>query len=546
MRLLLAALLASLILAACAAIFPPPAPASASQPAAPGLTAGLDLLAQSPPRIVASALARPVAQHLAQPIGRPVARPIDRPSARLDLLAGSRSTWQDGWLLVHLEGTPYQLGYQRGYLTSKLSAQWVRSCLGPSGPARTRLRRIAARFIWPKVPAEYRQEMRGIAAGMRARGNKADVWDVVAANAWADLYVYRSSAARSLTSAAEGTASLSGRSTASSGTVIDSASSPLAAGPTGAGHCSAFIATGSATRDHRIVMGHTTWAGYGDSFTDRVIFDMKPASGHSFRYQGAPAAIWSGEDWYVNDTGLMICETSFEDSPVNPRGVPLFVRIREAVQYASSIDDVVRTLRRHNNGAYPNEWLIGDAKTDEIASLQLGCRASDLKRTSSGFYGSSNWPTGRNWLRETPWDSPSWANGEYDRYMRWRDLRDRWWGRIDAQAGETMLADHRDYYLDRTQASSRTICGHFEAETEVRGDTIPYGSIDGKVITSTMALSGMQMLARWGHPCGAVFQAGRFLRTHPAWARSHDSFTVAGLRAFDRATPQPWTLVSSF
>lgn len=520
---------AALVLAACAAIGASLAAALGARPAA-----------SAPP-------ARGAVQTASATLAGAFARSASSPLPRADLLAGGRVTTQDGWLLVHLEGTPYQIGYQRGYLTGKLAVQWLRSYLGPAGANRTSKRRIAARCIWPKVPSEYRQELRGIVAGMKTRGDKVDLWDVVAANAWADVDVYESSG----TSAAGGGHTRvggGGRAAAPAAGGAEpaarTASARTTAARTTAARCSAFIATGAATADHRIVMGHTTWSAYEDDFTDHVIFDVKPARGHEFRYQAAAGNIWSGEDWYVNDAGLMICETSFEDSPVNPKGIPLFVRIREAVQYGSSIDDVVRTLRRHNNGAYPCEWLIGDARTSEIASLQLGCRASDLKRTSSGFYGSSNWPTGRNWLRETPWDSPSWSIGEYDRYERWLDLRDQYWGRIDAQIGETMLSDHHDYYLDRTEPSSRTICGHFEDETV--DSRIPYGSLDGKVITSAMALNGMQMLARWGHPCGEHFDAASFLRTHPGWAKSADSFAIAGLRTFSKETPQPWTLVGGF
>lgn len=61
------------------------------------------------------------------------------PPVRADLLAGSRAVRQDGWLLVHLQGAPYQIGYQRGYLTGKVAAQWVRSYLGPQGDRRTHM-----------------------------------------------------------------------------------------------------------------------------------------------------------------------------------------------------------------------------------------------------------------------------------------------------------------------------------------------------------------------------------------------------------------------
>ena len=437
---------------------------------------------------------------------------------RADLLAGSHAVRQDGWLLVHLQGTPYQVGYQRGYLTGRLAALWVRSYLGPKGPDRTHMRRIAATYIWPKVPVEYRREIRGNVAGMRARGYRVDLWDVVAANAWSDMDVYWSLRTH-----------------------------PAGAAPSTSGRCSAFIATGDATADHKIVMGHNTWSDYDEDYMYNVVFDVKPAKGHAFRYQGSGASIWSGEDWYVNDSGLMVSETSLDDYAAGrPGGVPVFVRIRHAIQYDTSVTQVVRTLRTRNNGGYPNEWLIGDAKTGEIASLQLGRRVSDLKRTFNGFYGSSNWPTGVKVRREARAPKPSLKDNSYARHVRWGQLKTQEYGKIDASVGQAMLADHWDPYLERDAPSARTICGHGEAETVVKDDIWPFGAYDGKVITSDMALGGMQFLARWGHPCGTGFDADAFMLKHPFWLRSADAFAVTGLLRFSRETPNPWTVVGSF
>jgi hypothetical protein len=67
-------------------------------------------------------------------------------------------------------------------------------------------------------------------------------------------------------------------------------------------------------------------------------------------------------------------------------GTPQSSRIREAAQYASSIDDVVRILTTKNNGLYTNDWLIGDARTNEIAILLLGTKKHKLWRSKSGEF----------------------------------------------------------------------------------------------------------------------------------------------------------------
>jgi len=431
-----------------------------------------------------------------------------------ELLQGSSITEQNGWMLVRLAGTPYQIGYQRGYLTATYADYWVRSYLGPKGSSWRRMSRgIAKKYVWAKIPAEYKAELRGNVAGMRAKGSKVDIWDLVAANQWADQYVWEKAYAKS-----------------------------------SSGRCSAFIATGDATADGKIVMGHNTWSNYDGDFMYSIIFDVHPAKGHAFRYQGSGGSIWSGEDWYVNAAGLMVCETTIDgDEVVNPKGIPVFVRIRRAVQYGDSIDDFLAIMLRKNNGGYANQWLVGDAKTGEIASLQLGCKAYDLERTTNGFIGSSNFPYGPNFRKEATHEPKhNLKHFGYARYVRWGQLKTQWYGKVTAEVGKTMLADHYDTYTQKEGAGARTLCGHCEDEVADPTWVMPMGAYDGKVTTSDMALNGMQMWARWGHPCGEDFDAEQFMLDNPSWVRQNDAFAILGLLRFDAATPNAWTVVGDF
>ena len=457
-----------------------------------------------------------------------------RAASATDLLAGSKVVTQDGWLLVHLAGTPYQIGYQRGYLTPQLADYWIRSYLGPAGSGyRQEAREIAKTYVWPLIPTEYRQELKGEAAGLQAavqaqgvalddvaglreQGYAADLWDLVAANDWADQEVYAARAKPGAKTALAGIATT--------------------------GRCSAFIATGDATTDGQIVMGHNTWCPYDEDFMYNVIYDVHPQKGHAFRYQGTAGAIWSGEDWYVNDAGLMVCETSLTDAASDPTGSPVFIRIRRAVQYAGGIDGFLKVMLARNNGAYPNEWLVGDAKTGEIASLQLGCKVYDLARTHNGFFTSSNYAWGADFQQEAGRSKPLLKSYNYARYVRWGQLKDHYYGRVDAEVGEALLSDTYDVYLQRDYPSSRTICGEWEKETI--GQAWPEGAYDGKVTTSGMVLHGMKMWARWGHPNGDPFDARAFMAANQWWVSTHDDFAMLGLTIFDSATPQPWSLVA--
>ena len=63
---------------------------------------------------------------------------------------------------------------------------------GPRGERRTGSSsgRPPRSVFWPHVEQEYRDEIAGIVEGLKARGVKLDVWDMVALNAWLEMPYY--------------------------------------------------------------------------------------------------------------------------------------------------------------------------------------------------------------------------------------------------------------------------------------------------------------------------------------------------------------------
>ncbi len=128
------------------------------------------------------------------------------------------------------------------------------------------------------------------------------------------------------------------------------------------------------------------------------MLDIKPESGHRVLMQSYAGGIESGTDWYQNDAGVVLTETTIRQTPFNPQGTPVAFRAREAIQYGGNIDEVVARLGTRNNGLYTNEWIIGDAKTNEIAMYELGTNHTRLWRSSKnewfgntpGFYWGDN------------------------------------------------------------------------------------------------------------------------------------------------------------
>lgn len=120
-------------------------------------------------------------------------------------------------------------------------------------------------------------------------------------------------------------------------------------------------------------------------------------------------------------------------------------RIRKAMQYADSIDEVVRILSQANNGLYTNEWLIADIKTNEIAMFELGTERTKLWRSSRqewfgnvpGIYWGCNNVKDRGVLLDTVAD----VRGKPANAVLHSSLRDQAWlklfrreaGNIDEQ-----------------------------------------------------------------------------------------------------------------
>jgi hypothetical protein len=118
-----------------------------------------------------------------------------------------------------------------------------------------------------------------------------------------------------------------------------------------------------------------------------------------------------------------------------------------AIQYSNNIDDVVRILSAQNNGLYTNEWIMGDAKTNEIAIFDLGTNHTKLWRSSKnewfgntpGFYWGDNNAKDLDVRLETYSD----PRGDPDfipyvpsrRDMAWQRLYHQYRGQIDEQFG---------------------------------------------------------------------------------------------------------------
>ncbi|MGB6975107.1 MAG: C45 family peptidase [Terracidiphilus sp.] len=409
-----------------------------------------------------------------------------------------------GWTYVHLQGTPAQIGYEHGLLLAPQIADFIKVLKIEAVHSTHRnwqfYRDTARTMLWPQIPPEYQTELRGIARGVKAAGGTLDLWDIVALNGDIELTQYYVPWLDKHTHA------------------------QLVPPARPEGRCSAFIATGSYTKGGQIVIAHSNWSSYAEGERWTIIFDIVPAQGHRILMDGAPGIITSQDDFGENDAGLMITETTITDFlGWKDDGIPEFVRSREAMQYASSIDQYVAIMRKGNNGGYANDWLVGDRKTGEIAYLELGLKHSPLWRTKSGYFVSSNFARDPAVIHdETPGFNPKdLSTSPNARRVTWNQKMAEYKGRIDVKLAEEFLGDHYDSYLKKVQADQRSLCGHVDTVKAGISEWdwpayYPGGAVTGKATDSAMA-AHMELVARAGHPCGEDFHAAPFLAAHPQY-----------------------------
>ena len=427
-----------------------------------------------------------------------------------ELKGAFRRSENNGWTFVHLQGTPHEIGFQNGYLLAPeiedtLKVTILEQIHGSKKDWQF-FRDAAQNMMWSHIEPEYREELQGISDGVNAHGvkpgMKIDLWDVVALNAaeeW-EYYVKEYDRAHGI------------KSTASRGVPE---------------HCSAFVATGSYTKDGKVVIAHNNWTNYLDGERWTIIFDIVPAKGSRMIMDGLPGVIHSADDFVVNSAGIIITETTIGHfAGYDPSGIPEFVRARKAAQYSASIDDFSRIMKEGNNGGYANTWLIADIGKNEIGRLELGLKNVTLERKKDGYFVGSNFPINEKLIREeTDFDPHDMSVSANARHVRWEQLMAENKGKIDLAVAQRFLADHFDTYENKEDADERTLDGHIDLSP--RGDEPwqpPFGmagAVQNKAADASLAAK-MSFSAAAGHACGMDFKAAQHVRAHPEFAWQKD------------------------
>ena len=479
-------------------------------------------------------LALALALSLAAP-GRAAAAPPGNADFRIDpstvqrwpaqVPAGAPQGWrypQAGWTVVHIEGAPRERGLQHGHLLAAEIAAHVHALSeywGPAAPAAAwaRNRELSRRLFLPGYPAELIEEMRAIADGASAAGarvaapggrRRLDLLDIVTLNAANEIDSMPDALA--VTPDSRAVRAVPQPATRHSAP----ASLRVARAPRRPQRCNAFIANGPATADGRIVFGHITMYDLYPANFYNVWMEVAPTQGHRFVMQTTPGGIHSGMDYAINEAGLLLAETTLDQGPLVPGGVALAARIRQATQYAGSIEQAAEWLTRRDNGLCSTEWVLGDLQRNEIALLTLGAGQPVLRRGSRG-----EWLDGAEGFY---WSD----NNAKDRHVRLQAsaFRDR-----RPAANASYAPSRRDeVWLDAYRQHRGRIDLAFARQMLTTPEIVSAYGIDAKYTDASLA-ARLQSWASFGPPAGALW-----LPT-PQEAREH--------AAIQPLIANPWTLL---
>lgn len=197
----------------------------------------------------------------------------------------------NGWQHIKVKGTPYECGFQEGYLLADEYKDALRvykfMTLETFGMTYEWFAEQALKLHRDKIPTRWFEELRGMAEGLTAAGIPTTTDDMIAWNDWMEItgYWWPQNAGKIM-------------------------SRPLMKTHRKE-HCSAIVATGSATVDGKPYLGHESfdefWSGQYFNICKRV----EPDDGYAFIMQAsAPCMLSSMTDFYVTAAGLNITETT--------------------------------------------------------------------------------------------------------------------------------------------------------------------------------------------------------------------------------------------
>jgi predicted choloylglycine hydrolase len=371
--------------------------------------------------------------------------------------ASLKKNVETGTLLLHLKGTPFQMGYQQGMLLSGMITNLYSGFLTPLcmevGGSFTQvgftqgyaiLNSTAWEAMVPSIMGytpQYWAEMKGLAAGLKASGSPVSFDDILIAQTFLDIT-----------------------------SLVSSGRNPLNYG------CSNFAAWGDATPTGELIHGRNL-----DFWTFNIAPNCSIVSVYEPEYDptipgytpGYPflSVGWAGIIGSLsgmNTAGISVGETTCDTVNNTIVGVPFMLLLRSVIQYSDSIPAAYwilsNTPRTTGFSILVGDGKVPDAKVIEISATNTAIRSVNPYQptppqtihTSNEFdcksmiagqaaaYGV-NWSPDKNTTLQ--WYS---AVSTFDRrFIRYNQLLRTYYGQITVGTAETILRDRYDLFQNR-------------------------------------------------------------------------------------------------
>jgi hypothetical protein len=233
----------------------------------------------------------------------------------------------DGYPVLHLKGTPYEMGYQHGALLKESVCENLHNVLDSKRVQAVEVSGIEVKPRWiidtltvvqaPYVPDWYRQELAGVAAGAELK-----VSDVAAANFLPELF-----------------------------------------------HCSGFAVMNSATTDGKLYHGRILDYSCDWHLQDHAVLIIGEPDG------GIPFANVTFAGFIGSVTGMNAQHVSIGEMGGGGighwSGTPMAVLVREVLQHAGDLDQALAVFREAKRTC-EYYYVIADGKTNRALGVAAG------------------------------------------------------------------------------------------------------------------------------------------------------------------------------
>ena len=274
-----------------------------------------------------------------------------RPKPTAGQNEGGRLERINGYLVLHVEGTPEQMGEQHGRLLRDQIRKACRALIHDSYPGEAYDRLIeGTREMEKHQPDAFRRELRALAdaAGI-------DYWDSVAMQLFGD---------------------------------VDRGLRPAWSATDGGMWCTSYAVFGPATKTGELIVGRNMDfydAGVGEY--GAILMHVTPDEGRPF-----VTVTWAGiiNGWtLMNDRGLVTANNSAFGGANSLRGISTCFLLRKVAQFAADVEQGVEIVRRGPRACGTN-MLIAGPRTPAAAIVEFDHEQVAVRRARDGYVLAAN------------------------------------------------------------------------------------------------------------------------------------------------------------